>query len=312
MNQPDPQRRSFPHFHWSILMTQADWQSGNFQVQPLNEETLAEMNIDFVEAAAFAESVDGVEIVEPDGVELVELDSVGSDFATADSLTDIDPAVASGEAQAAADAAIEVGDYAAASQWREVAEDQAWDAGSDASLDGANSAELERATELQERASEWEQSQAQHAQAGDYEAARDDAQNAANDFQASDQLAGGNDHSGTAQLEVQNLDWAAWHQDISEDMLGDAIDYANDGNLSAAENSLGVAENQQTMADDFGDRGEHGHALADVAPAPAFESNDFNSYAVDTGSSADTSSVSDTSATLDTSSSADTSSSMDT
>jgi hypothetical protein len=208
------------------------------------------------------------------------------------------------DAQAAASSAIEVGDYQAAAYHQELAEEAADSLPLAAPLEGPSSLELQRADALQDHALDLEAQQAEMAQAGDYAAARELASDAAYDLKASDQLAGGSDHSGQAQLEVANMEWADWHQQISDDMLTSAADYANYGDAGTAQNYLQGAINHSESADHYGDLGEHGGALAATDPAAPIEAHHVDTY---TSSSTSASTIS-TSSAIDTTSSASSSS----
>ncbi len=249
-------------------MATFNWDAEDFQAESLSEAELQEFT---------GEIVDGLAEL-PD-----TLDEV--DVATVDLQQDVL------DAQAVVNEAIAEGDYEAAAYHRELAEDAASAANSEALLDGPSALELQVADEHQDRALELESQQAELTQAGDYAAARDLSSEAAWEMREADQAAGGSDHAGQALQEAANLDWADWHQQISDDMLNSAADYASDGNLAAAENAAHGAASHADVADDYGDRGEHGGALADIAPMDPIQSHHVDSYtATDTSSSLDTSS----------------------
>ncbi|MEZ5345890.1 MAG: hypothetical protein R2681_10090 [Pyrinomonadaceae bacterium] len=193
------------------------------------------------------------------------------------------------EAQQAADDFVEKGDYGAAAEAREAAEDAAWEAGDNSMLSGSDSQELEAAAEKQEEAEYYEQQQAANAQAGDYEAAKEDAQNAAYATGDADYLAGGDDHTGQADSEVSNMDNAIWHEGLAEDRVEDAVYHAEMGNEDAAESALNMADAEQETADAYGDKGEHGGAGADFDPSSVvetggtYESTDDYLSDIDTG-----------------------------
>ena len=112
------------------------------------------------------------------------------------------------DAQAQADEFIAKGDYAAAADARETAENEAWEAGDDSMLSAYDAQDLSYAAEKQEDAKHYEAQQAEHAQSGDYEAAREDANNAAYATYNADSTAGGDDHTGQADAEKYEMDWA--------------------------------------------------------------------------------------------------------
>ncbi len=199
-------------------------------------------------------------------------------------------AQAAAEAQARSDAAIEAGDYAAAQQERELAETESGAAGDSSMLHGSDSIDLTTAAEKQEDAAYYEGQQAQHAAAGDYEAAREDATNAMYATDAADFGAGGADHTGQAEQEIYQMDNAVWHQDIAEDNVKSADYYAAQGDTEMAEMHLGNAAEEQAIADHHGDLGEHGGDMA-VHDPTSVVAND-TSYDAGMSTTYDTSSTS--------------------
>lgn len=193
------------------------------------------------------------------------------------------------EAQQAADDFIDKGDYAAAAEAREVAENESWEAGDDSMLGSSDAQDLEFAADKQDEAENYEQQQAANAQAGDYEAAKEDAQNAAYATGDADYLAGGDDHTGQADSEVSNMDNAIWHEGLAEDRVDDAVYHAEMGNEDAAESALNMANSEQETADAYGDKGEHGGVGADFDPSSvvetggSYESTDDYLSDIDTG-----------------------------
>ena len=254
-------------------MTDNNWELNDMEIELANDGELADVVLEVVEGSLELPPDLADEAVDGDMVDQLE------DTATA---------------QAATDMAVEVGDYESAHQLRELAEDELAESGSEAVLEGPTSVELEQAAEHQERAAELQSEQAELAEAGDYESAGETSREAAIEMREADGLAGGSDHSGQAQLDADNMEWADFHQDISNESVASAADYFEAGNLDAADNALGVAGHEQDMADNYGDLGEHGNSIADFDPASYVESNP-----VDTYSPADVD-VADTSSTIDT------------
>ena len=199
------------------------------------------------------------------------------------------------DAQEAADAFIAEGDYAAAAEAREVAEDESWQAGDDSMLSLYDAQDLTTAAEKQEDAENYSQQQAEFARAGDYEAAREAASDAAYATSDADILAGGADHTGEADAQFASLDNAVWQEGLAEDDLENAAWHAEMGNFDQAESSLDSAAANQADADYYGDLGEPGGDIAiydpssEVATGGAYDST-FDATAVDTGfdSSVDT------------------------
>jgi hypothetical protein len=188
------------------------------------------------------------------------------------------------EAQEAADEFVASGDYEAASQAREAAENEAWEAADSSMLHGSDSTELEGAAFQQENAEYYEQQEAAHAQEGDYEAAREDASNAVYATQDADFLAGGDDHSGQAQAEQNQMDWAVWEEGNADYNAQQAEEYAEEGNFDAAEMYAEEAADHQENADYYGDLGEHGgdigvtDASSDVDSGGTYDAADDSSY----------------------------------
>src|SRR6185437_4857 len=120
------------------------------------------------------------------------------------------------EAQSAADEFIASGDYEAAAEAREVAENEAWEAGSDSMLSAYDSQDLANAAEKQHDAEFYSAQEAMHAQQGDYEAAREDASNAGYATSDADSAAGGADHTGQSDKEAYEMDWAVHEEKMAD------------------------------------------------------------------------------------------------
>ena len=199
-------------------------------------------------------------------------------------------AQAATEAQQTADEFIASGDYAAAAEAREVAENEAWEAGDQSMLSAYDSSDLAVAAEKQEEAEHYSGQQAMYAQQGDYEAAREAADNAAYATYEADSGAGGDDHTGQADAEKYNMDWAVHEEKQADYYAENAAAYAADGDFENAERSASSAAAHQESADHFGDLGEHGGDVAVfdpssvVATGGTYESSlDSSATQVDTG-----------------------------
>ena len=166
------------------------------------------------------------------------------------------------EAQAKADEAVAAGDYESAAEFRATAEEEAALTGDSSMLHGSSSSHLELADAQQDQAELLQEQQAQNAAAGNYEAARENAADAADLHSLADQNAGGSDHSGLAEKEHQAMDWAVWHQDISDANADAAEAYAAEGDFDQAANYADSATDHQAQADAYGDAGEHGGDVA--------------------------------------------------
>lgn len=272
-NSDNKNKYSLTNKFWRLLMIDTNWNSDELEIDIVDENDVTEMELEVVE---------GNLELPPD---------LAEENLDADQLDHLENAA---EALDAADTAVEVGDYRAAQEFREVAEAESAEAGTDALLEGADSVDLEYAADHQDRAEELQAEQADLAQKGDYEGALETSREAVDEFQASDELAGGSDHSGTAQLEVDNMEWAEFHQDIANESVASAVEYADAGNLDAADNAMDFADDQQLTADHYGDLGEHGGAIADFDPSSAVETNPVDSYSpadIDIADTSTTSSV---------------------
>lgn len=166
-------------------------------------------------------------------------------------------AAAATEAQQRAEEAVAAGDYETAAQFRETAENEAWEATDSSMLEGSTSAELEGAAAYQAQAEEYEKDEAQHAAAGDYESAREDASHAAEATGWADFKAGGDDHTAQADSEYNKEDWAVWEQQQANEAEQSAETYAAEGEFEAAEIYADSAAEHQAEADTYGQEGEH-------------------------------------------------------
>ena len=167
------------------------------------------------------------------------------------------------ESQAKADEAVAEGDYEAASHFRETAEDEAWNAGDSSMLHGSDSAHLETAASQQETAEYYEKEEAHHAEAGEYDAARDDAAETASATSFADFNAGGADHTAQADDEYHHMDAATTEQQWASEDAHTAEGYAAEGDWEHADQYAESAVDHQDAADYQGELGEHGGELAD-------------------------------------------------
>lgn len=213
----------------------------------------------------------------PSSQEETETKSDQDDAAAAEAQAHADAASA---AQQAADDFEAQGDYAAAAQAREDAENEAWSAGDQSMLHGSDSTELGTAVDQQASADYYEQQEAIHAQQGDYEAAKEDASNAAYAQGNADYYGSGSDHTSQAKAEENQMDWAVWEQGNADYNAQAAEEYAAQGDFDHAEQYAGEAAEHQDMADYHGDLGEHGGDMgvydtsSDVASGGSYEPAD--------------------------------------
>ncbi|MEW6127910.1 MAG: hypothetical protein AB1757_12800 [Acidobacteriota bacterium] len=202
------------------------------------------------------------------------------------------------EAQAKADEAIEAGDYEAASQYREDAENAAWEAGDSSMLHGSDASDLTMADYYQDKAADLEEQQSAYAQAGDYEAARDASRDAATYTQWGDIEGGGADHAAEAQQEYANMDMATWQQDIADGYQQDAEAYAAQGDFDNAAMYQAEAGEHQDTADYYGDLGEHNGAYDQYSDVPDASYGGYD-YSTDASYASDYSSTTDYSSSYD-------------
>ncbi len=223
-------------------------------------------------------------------------DTTDTGFASSENATDDTAeqqahADAAKEAQADADEFVAQGDYAAAAEAREVAESEAWAAGDGSMLGASDSSDLENAAYKQEVAEDYREQQAEHIAAGDYEAAKEDAQNAAYATGDADYQASGSDHTGQSDQDVYNLDNAVYQEKNAEYFADNAEWYAEAGNPDAAQSSLEHAAEYQGSADAYAAAADPASTAYDVDPSSAVASGgaydaggyDASIASVDTG-----------------------------
>lgn len=160
------------------------------------------------------------------------------------------------EAQAAADEFVAQGDYAAAADAREVAENAAYEAGDSSMLGVSDSSDLENAAYKQEVAENYRQQQQENIAEGDYAAAKEDAQNAGYATGDADYLASGSDHTGQSDNDVYNLDNAVYQEKNADAAVDNAGWYAAQGDADGVERNLEQAGAYQASADEFASRAD--------------------------------------------------------
>ncbi|CAN5571070.1 hypothetical protein BH10ACI3_BH10ACI3_08520 [soil metagenome] len=170
------------------------------------------------------------------------------DAAAADQQAHADAAV---DAQAAADDFVAQGDYAAAAEARETAENESYAAGDGSMLGSSDSGDLENAAYRQDNAADYREQQAEHIAAGDFEAAKEDAQNAAYATGDADYQAGGADHTGQSDNDASNLDWAVWDQKNADSAAKDVDYYVAEGDLDSAETAADHVDTYNAAAGDY-------------------------------------------------------------
>lgn len=176
-------------------------------------------------------------------------------------------AAAATEAQHHADEAVAAGDYSAAAEAREVAENEAWEAGHNDMLHGSNSGEMSHAADHQEQASYYEHQESQYAAEGNYEAAQGAASHAVEATTSADYYASGADHSGQARAEEWQEGWAVHEQHQADSEVQTAEYYANIGDADHAATHQDLADEHIASADYHGDLGQHDGPMADHDPS---------------------------------------------
>jgi len=203
-------------------------------------------------------------VAEPGGEMVSELSAEQSNQQMTSELHGTEDHVAAAiDAQQHSDEAVAAGDYATAAHAREDAENEAWEAGNGDMLHGSSSAELDLAAHQQEEAQQFEAQESRDAQAGDYEAAREDADHAGDAAGWADYNAGGSDHTGQPDFEYDQESWAVWEHDSGEadHQLADA--YAADGEFDNAAQYASNAMDHHAEADYHGEMGDHNNLVAD-------------------------------------------------
>lgn len=193
------------------------------------------------------------------------------------------------EAQAAADEFVDKGDYAAAAEAREQAEDAAWAASDSSMLGASDSADMEQAAYQQEVAEDYRAQQADLIAEGDYAGAKEAAENAAYATSDADFRASGDDHSGQSDQDAYNLGNAVSDEKNAQYFADNAEWYAEQGNMDAAESSAANAETYQASADSYADLADPMSTGYDVDPSSAvetggtYDAGGYDMSAVDTG-----------------------------
>lgn len=276
---------------------------------PVTDVPEADAPVDFAETPAFDTSVvdtpaESGYSAAPD-TSAMEADAAAA-AESAEQQANVDAAK---EAQSAADEFVAQGDYAAAAEAREVAENAAYEAGDSSMLGASDSSDLENAAYKQEVAQDYREQQAENIAAGDYAAAKEDAQNVAYQTGDADYLASGSDHTGQADSDAQNLDWAVYDEKNADYNAQNAAAYAAEGDVDNAQIYAERAEGYQATADEYADRGDPSSVYNDHDPSSDVMtggSYDAGSYdasiaSVDTGidTSVDTSAASSYDTTTD-------------
>lgn len=244
----------------------------------------AEINMDSVEFSMDQASFPTIAVpdAETDGSSRLDAASTDDSTADAEAAEQAAHADAAKEAQDAADEFVAQGDYAAAAEARETAENEAYAAGDNSMLGSSDSGDMENAAWQQENADYYRDQQAQDIAAGDYEGAKEDAQNVAYATGDADYQAGGSDHTGQADKDVANLDWAVWDQKNADAAANDAAAYAAEGDFDQAQVAADHAADYGAVAGEYADHADPTSVGYDYDASSAVDSG--GGYeAVDTG-----------------------------
>ena len=190
------------------------------------------------------------------GSDATAADTTAADAEAAAAAEQQTHADAAREAQTAADEFVEKGDYGAAADARETAETEAAAAGDSSMLGTADSTDLDNAAYHQQEAESYREQQQEHIAEGDYAAAREDAREAGYATGDADYLAGGADHTGQSDRDVDNLGNAVYEEANRDDAINDAEWYAAQGDAEGVDRNLDAAETYQGAADDYASRAD--------------------------------------------------------
>jgi tetratricopeptide (TPR) repeat protein len=155
-------------------------------------------------------------------------------------------------------------------------------------LGSSSSGDLENAAWEQQNADYYRDQQAQDIAAGDYEAAKEDAQNVGAHTGDADYLAGGDDHTGQADKDVANLDWAVWDEKNADSARDNADYYAAQGDFDHAQEAADQADSYDATAGDYADHADPTSVGYDYDPSSAVDSGGsyvagYDATAIDSG-----------------------------
>lgn len=176
--------------------------------------------------------------------------SLISDTETATTEDAVDPNLQiAQEAQEAANEFAARGDYEAAADAREVAENAAWEAGDQSVLEGSSSTELDSAAHSQDLADYHRDLQEEYTAKGDYQAAQAEADKVVDHTVNADYLGSGEDHSTEARNEEYKLGEAVWEEGNADYYARGAEEYAAQGDFENAAEWAETAGEHQSAAD---------------------------------------------------------------
>src|SRR5690606_32234829 len=188
------------------------------------------------------------------------------------------------EAQEAADEFAYNGEYEAAAEARATAEGLAGESGDSSMLGAYDAQDYEHAAGKQEEAAAFQDEQAQKIAEGDYEGAREAAFQAEWATRDADMTAGGQDHTGQAPTDQDNLDWAVHNEEIAPENADSATAYAAEGDHEKAEIYAASADDHQASADDYGTAADPTNIMYVSDPSSAVDSGGgYDASAIDTG-----------------------------
>ncbi len=244
----------------------------------------------FAETASYVEEQSSASVpLDLSASEPIYTDSISADNASvAEDAQQQAQAEAAREAQQAADDFADKGDYAAASEARAQAEEYAGEAGDSSMLGAYGAQDYEYAAGKQEQAEAFQEEQAQKIAEGDYAGAREAAFQAEWATRDADMTAGGQDHTGQAQADQANLDWAVDNQEGADQNARDAATYAAEGDLDKAEIYAARADEYQSSASDYATNADPNSIMYDHDPSSVVDAGGsfdagYDASAIDTG-----------------------------
>ena len=158
-------------------------------------------------------------------------------------------AEAARDAQAEADEFVAAGDYEAAAEAREVAENESWEAGDSSILEGSSSTELDSAAQQQDFAEYHKDLQEEYTAQGDYEAAQAEADKVVENTGNADYYASGDDHTNQSRNEEYQLGNAVSEEGNADYYAKGAEEYAAQGDFDSAAEWAETAGEHQDAAD---------------------------------------------------------------
>lgn len=185
------------------------------------------------------------------------------------------------EAQEAANEFVAKGDYEAAAEARQTAENESWEAGDQSMLEGSNVTQLENAAYEQDQADYYRAQQEEYTAEGNYEAAQEAAGKVVENTTDADYYGGGDDHSTQARNDEHQLGNAVWEENNAEWYANNAEQFAAEGNYEAAADYAETAGEHYDAADVHAEStfdGSTYDASSEVESGGTYDAADYSSY----------------------------------